>query len=110
MASYSLNKITTKKKDGKLYPFWTLRKTEYDKTIKTARTTYVCYIGVEPVLSETTAKKLCKENGLSLEDLQNVNRLKIVTDEDHEKMMQARRDEQAKARKQAREAKAKTTA
>jgi len=109
MPGYTIAKNTSKRAGGD-YDFWVLRQAYYDKAVKASKLRYICYLGVEPVLSESKARQISEGKGVPMDELRNVTNLRIISDAEFEQRAQARRDEQAAARKLAREAKAKANA
>lgn len=74
------------KSGSKVYEFWALRITAYDKEIKAVRQVHLRGLGAKPLLSESQAAEIVQEfgdkYGFSLEDLRNVRRLRVVPDEE----------------------------
>lgn len=71
----------SKKPKGKTTPthrFYVLRENRWDTEAKTQRQRHVAYIGVEPTITEEKAKRICDEKGITMDQLRNVRRLRIV--------------------------------
>ena len=79
---------TKKPKVGKPYKFWIIRETYYDREISGTKHRYLGYVGKEPVITESKAREICEKRGLTLDQLQNVNKLTIVPDPEPEKTQQ----------------------
>jgi len=103
MPGYTIAKNTSKRAGGN-YDFWVLRQAYYDKAVKASKNRYICYLGVKPILSESKAREISEKYSIPPDELRNVTNLTIIPDCEFERRTQARRDEQAKARKAKREA------
>ena len=71
----------SKKPKGKTTPthrFYVLRENQWDTEAKTQRQRHVAYIGVEPIITKEKAKRICAEKGITMDQLRNVRRLRIV--------------------------------
>lgn len=64
--------------NGKRYPGWVLKKSVWDKEAKRQKQIYVGYIGPEKRITWEKAQELCREKGVSFEELRRVKRLEIV--------------------------------
>jgi len=99
---------TSQPKVGNPSRFWILRENYWDKKIKAQKQRYVCYIGMEPILSESKAKEISEKKGVPLDELRKVTNLSVVSDCEFELRRLARRAAQKDARRLAKAAKAAT--
>ena len=71
----------TKKPKGKTNPthkFYALRENRWDRKSKRSRQRHVAYIGTKPEITQEKAERICEEKGITMDQLQKVNRLRIV--------------------------------
>lgn len=63
--------------NGTRYPGWALKKSVWDKKEKRQKQEYVAYIGKSKTITYEKACDICANKGLTIDELRNVNRLKI---------------------------------
>ena len=69
-----------KKPTGDYYIFYILRESFWDAKTKGQRQRYIAYLGLKPRISLTKAKQIAKKLGIPLDELKQINKLKIVPD------------------------------
>ena len=67
-----------KKVNGKVYGYWVLRETIWDKKGQRSVQRYVAYLGTSRTITRTKAKQLAEKIGCSVDDLSRVRRLRIL--------------------------------
>lgn len=64
--------------NGTRYPGWVLKKSVWDKDEKRQKQVYVGYIGANKQITLGKAKQLCRDKGLTLEELRQVKGLEVA--------------------------------
>jgi hypothetical protein len=71
----------SKKPKGKAdttHTFYVLRENRWDREAKAQRQRHVAYIGVTPEITQAKAERICREKGITMDQLRRVRRLRIV--------------------------------
>lgn len=71
----------SKKPKGKstaTHSFYVLRQHHRDRKTRTRRQRHIAYIGIKPEITREKAERICEEKGITMDQLQKVNRLRIV--------------------------------
>lgn len=71
----------SKKPKGKTkatHTFYVLRENRWDHKAKSSRQRHVAYIGTKPEITAEKAERICEEKGITMDQLQRVNRLTII--------------------------------
>lgn len=71
----------SKKPKGKstaTHSFYVLRQHHRDRKTRTRRQRHIAYIGMKPEISAEKAERICKEKGITMDQLRGVKRLTIL--------------------------------
>lgn len=66
-----------KGKDDATHFFYVLRENRWNSDTKSRQQRHIAYIGVHPEITQEKAERICREKGITMDELRKVNRLQI---------------------------------